>query len=286
MNIINKSPRLLTFLFFIFLGLCSSCATSTKQTKEEKQASIYYAHGTTLLIEGKYTVALDYLSKANQLRPDHSETLNNLGMAYYFKKKTNIAIQMIKRSLEIDPNNADAKVNLASLYYKIKNNKLAEKYYIQVTKNLTYQHNYRTFYNLGLIALDQKNFLKAENYFKQSVKVSDSYCPASYQLGLMAKKRYEFSSALKWFEKSQIGTCAKSPSPHYQEIKTLLELGKNNRALTKINFFLEKFPASPLAAVVSDHLRNIELTGNVFKSSKKAPEKGNNILNKYKAPKI
>jgi Tfp pilus assembly protein PilF len=256
-------------LALVSLLLLASCSSTKELSKAEKQAHIYYSHGTDKLIAGNYTAALDYLSKANVLKPNDSKTLNNLGMAYYLKKRVKLAIEFIKKSLEINPNNTDAKVNLASMYFDEKDYNSAEKLYLEVAGNLTYRHNYRTYYNLGLISLRKKNTRKAEHYFTKSIGVNESYCPSNFQLGLLARKRYQYSSALKWFKKSQIGDCAKSPSPHYQEIETLLDLGENATALSKMNFFIEKFPASPLAGVVSDHMRKIELSGNVFKSTKR-----------------
>src|SRR5687768_13729388 len=121
-----KSFRTQTLLFAALM-IMTSCAS--KNNVKSKQSDLYFSAGTQSLMSKDYTDALKNLLKANELNPDNSEILNNLGMAYYFKGEIDLAIKTLNRALELNEENSDAKVNLASIHYKAGNVSQAEKLY-------------------------------------------------------------------------------------------------------------------------------------------------------------
>lgn len=248
--------RTLSLLVFSTLIL-TSCASKESQLKQ-KQASLYFGAGTQSLIEKQYTEALKNLLEANKLDPDNSEILNNLGMAYYFKGEKEIAIKHLNRALEIDEKNSDARQNLASIYFKDNNFEAAEKIYKQVLKDLTYDKQARTFYNLGMLEMVAKrNVVSAENYFKKSITEDDNYCPSYYQLGLIQYNRRQFNSALRNFKEASMGTCYESPAPHYYQAMTLIELRRYDDARIKLDEIDSRFKKSVFA--VKARAKAIEL---------------------------
>lgn len=246
-----------TGILVLGLFMLASCATRQSELKQ-KQAGIYFGAGTQSLMERQYTDALKNLLKANELDPDNAEILNNLGMAYYFKGERDMAIKYLNQSLEIDENNSDAKLNLASIHYKDGDIESAEKIYKQVLKDLTYDKQARTLYNLGVIELqNKKNTVGAENYFKKSIKEDDNYCPSYYQLGLIQYKRRQFNSALRNFKEAAMGTCYDAPAPHYYQAMTLVELRRYEEARIKLDEIDTRFKKSVYA--VKARTKAIEL---------------------------
>ncbi len=266
MHLLHPMPLKLKSNIQLFLGLgliamllvgCGSGQVSDKSATEKK-ADLYYANGTANLMERNYTEALEKLLEANRLRPNDTKILNNLGMAYYFKNDTKNALRFIKESIEVDPKNSDARVNLASIYFQLGNLKEAQEQYTRVTKDLIYPNQFRTYYNLGLIAIKEKNLAGAKNYFLKSVKEKDDYCPANYQLAILEHSNYNFASALEWFRKAQLGTCVSKPEPHLGEAKTLIELREFDKARAKLSYIIEKFPTTGYAARASSELQELD----------------------------
>lgn len=246
---------LVTTLFV--LASCGGQQVADK-SPEEAKADLYYANGTANLMNGNYTEALGKLLEANNLRPNNSKVLNNLGMAYYFKNDVNSALKNITRAIELDPKNSDARVNLASIYFKQGKISEAKKQYEMVTKDLIYQSQFRTYYNLGLLELKENRIDQAKKYFLLSVKDREDYCPANYQLGLIERGQYNFASALNWFRKAQLTTCVTLPEPHLGEARTLIELRELEKARIKLNYILEKFSQTPFAALATNELQNLD----------------------------
>lgn len=238
-----------------------SCASKNKEVKS-KQASLYFGAGTQALMEHQYTDALANLLKANELNPENTDILTNLAMAYYFKGEKQMAIDHLKQALKADPKNSDAKVNLASIHYEDNRIAEAEALYKEVTKNLTYDKQARTYFNLGLIELDKKkNVSAAEKYFRLSIKEDVNYCPSHLKLGLIQYSRRHFNQALKTFKDATLGTCYESPAPHYYQGLTMIELRRFDDARMKFEEVKNRFGNDAYAASARTklvELRNLE----------------------------
>jgi len=249
---VNMS-RIILMLLIINLVACSS-----KPTLKSKQADIYFGAGTQSLMEQNYTMALQSLLKANELNPDNSDILNNLGMAYYFKGEKDLAIKTLNRSLDINSSNSDAKVNLASIYYREKNFSNAERLYKEVLKDLTYDKQARNLYNLGILEAEiKKNHTVADEYFKRSIKEDENFCPSYYQLGLSQYNRRQFNSAVRNFKEATMGICYDSPAPHYYQGLAFLQMRQFLKARLKFDEVETKFKKSPFARQA--HVKILEI---------------------------
>lgn len=247
----NKIFVILTLV--IFLAACSS-----KSDKRKHQSQLFFGAGTQSLMTQDYTDALTNLLKANELDPENAGILTNLGMAYYFKGERELAVKTLKKSLELDDDNSDAKLNLASIYFKDGDFNNSEKIYKSVLKDLTYDKQARTLYNLGVIELQRKRLSSAENYFKKSIKEESNYCPSYFQLGLIQYEKRQLNLALKNFREASMGTCYdSSPGAHYYQGLTLTGLKRFNEARMKFDELDARFKSSEYAAMARSKMMEL-----------------------------
>lgn len=235
-----------TFFAILCLALLGACAS--KRDGLKKQAELYFGAGTQNLMDQEYTLAMQNLLKANELEPNNSEIINNLGMAYYFKGETDSAIKLLNQSIKLNEKNTDARVNLASVYFNLGKINEAEKIYKTVLKDLTYDKQARTYYNLGIVEMNRSNIEGAEKYFKRSITEDENYCPAFFQLGLIQYKRRQFNTSLKNFKEASLGTCYNSPAPIYYQGLVLTELKQYEEARIKFEEINSRFSKSDYAA--------------------------------------
>jgi type IV pilus assembly protein PilF len=248
-----------TFVLVIGLVILTACSSREKSV-HAKQADLYFGAGTQSLMDQKYTEALKSLLKANELDPNNSEILNNLGMAYYFKGEKELAIKNVRQSLEVNEKNSDAKINLATIYYQEGEVAEAERLYKEVLKHLTYDKQARTFYNLGVLEQDKKQNLEAAvAYFKKSLKEDDNYCPSHFQLGMIYLNQKRFNTALRSFKNASLGTCTNSPAAHYYQGVVMVELKQFNDARVKFDEVDTRFKQSPFALKARSKM--IEING-------------------------
>lgn len=244
----------------ILLALLSCASNKRVDTKSdaEKKAEIYYNQGTQELVTNEYTQALKHLLEANTLNPNSSKIQNNLGMAYYFKKKPHRAVRFIKHAIKNDPKNTEARLNLATIYVRLEKIKEAKRQYDIVLDDLTYSGQYKTYYNLGILSLKQKREAQAINYFKQSLNENQSYCPAHFQLGNIHFKNGQYQESLISYKKASIGTCYNNPGPIYQQALSLIELKEYSTAKLKLEEVVERFALTKYQKLADRKLKNLD----------------------------
>lgn len=251
-----KSSSLYVALLLIF---AYSCAHAPEQNSTEaKKAEIFYAHGTEKLIAKEYTEALAHLLQAYELNPVDSKILNNLGMAYFFKNRNDLALERLQKAIDIDPKNSDARNNLASIYMTLGQLEKAKEQYEKVLADLVYPHQFRTYYNLGLIAKRQGQIDIALEKFKKAAELKEDYCAANFQVGNTYRDGHRYQEALEWYNKAVQGTCTSNVGPHYAMAITYRDLRQNDQSINKFIEIKENFPSSPLAISADLELKKLK----------------------------
>ncbi len=245
--------------------LVVSCASNKKKDDDATtKAQVYYSIGTASLQTKDYTEALTNLLKAVHLSPHDSKIHTNLGMAYYFKKDKEKAKKHLKKALEISPKESDAQTNLASIYFEEGDMDSAESEYRDILKNLVYDKQFRTYYNLGLIELKKNDPDKARKYFKQSLAENENFCPSHYQLGILNLEQKSYDKAYKSFVEASKGTCYQNPAPQYYQGIALLKMNRYDEARIKMEEIMLKFPQSDFADMAKRKMKSLEiLTSNL-----------------------
>ena len=229
-----------------------------KKSSEELKADLYYSHGTQKLVEKEYTEALDSLLKAYALQPENSPINNNLGMAYFFKNKSDKALYHFKQALKLDEKNSDARTNLASLYFRLEKLDLAAQQYHEALKDLVYKNPHRVHHGLALIALEKGHTLEARKRLKLALAERPNYCAAHFQLGLLAKKAYHYDEAYERFKFAVQGTCYGEVEPHYEQALALIHMRNFRKAHKKLEEIIERFPRSHISTMAKNKAKELK----------------------------
>lgn len=94
-----------------FLSLC----TDKNKTYEDQIIEANYFIGQRAFIDKNYSLAIQYLLKVSEYKPNDISTLEMLGLSYHQLKKNDNAIKIYKRLQKLDPNNEIAKKGLRML---------------------------------------------------------------------------------------------------------------------------------------------------------------------------
>jgi len=252
---------ILISLFIVIQGCATHQDEGGLKVKDPtlKKAELYYDYGTNALVNKDYTKALINLKNAVDLVDDNSHFQNNLGMAYYFKGDITKAIHHLKLAVEHDGKNSDAKNNLASIYFHQGRMSESKALYQEILRDLEYTKQFRVYYNLGLILLREKRTNKAISMFNKSIQENKSYCPAHYQLGVMAMEGHRYHQATLHFENAYSGTCNENPDPYLKEALSYLNMGEYGKALVKMEKLVEKFPKSKEAVLARRRIQSIKV---------------------------
>lgn len=121
------------------------------------------------------------------------------GNEYFNKKQYSKAEESYSRVLEINPNSQIAKYNLGSTMLRqrggnsekdVARDSLISRYLSDVGSNTSAPASLRahSFYNLGKLAYDRKDYANSVNYFKQSLKIDPKDDQARKNLRMAQKK--------------------------------------------------------------------------------------------------
>ncbi len=262
------------FVILAAVSLCS-CALIAKDPKSNQQALIYYTQGTKDMLDQNYTDALKNLQKANDLKPNDTETLNNLAMTYYFKGRTALAIKHLRLALDADSKNSDARNNLATIYMNLGKYSHAKKEFNTVINDLVYKKTFRAYYNLGVMSYKQKNISGALRYFKKAIGHRDDYCPAHFQLATIYQSKSLYKKALNHYKKSIQNNCGTNALPYFELAKLYMSMGDKIRAQEYFQVVMQKFPEKPIskrAAKLSKSLNKWNYSKNL------APQKNKDFI--------
>lgn len=254
------------------------CGSSSKEKQAKiKRADLHYSHGTEALVNKEYTTALDHLMKANKLKPNQSNILNNLGMAFYFKKEEARALKNLLLALKADPKNSDARTNVASLYLEMNQLNKAEEHYRIVLKDLIYKHQYRVHYNLAIVEKKRGNYDKSVVQLKKAIEIKDDYCPANFKMGNLAFRRYDYQTALKYFRDATKGSCYNLAEPHLKQAEAMIHLKKYTEARLKLTDIKNQFKGTRYDTLAKVKLNDLD---NLEKQEFYSNQNNNNFYNK------
>jgi len=227
------------------LFLLFNCATTNKKNVEE--AKTFYEAGTTALVQGDYTDALERLLKAVELDPNNPFYHNNLAYSYQKKKIYEKAKFHFEKALELKKDFPDAQNNLGVLYLEMNKPKEALKYCEQAVKDPLYKTPQKAYLNIGRAHYKLQNFKKALEYQRKAVAIDKNFCYAYNSLGMTEMKVKEFNSAATSFKKA-INICKTYEAPYYVLGLNYIKAKQKNLALKQFNVLLRRFPEGKYSA--------------------------------------
>jgi Tfp pilus assembly protein PilF len=229
--------------YLLLILLLASCSSTQKKERspEDKKADLHFDQGTKELVRGEFHSALKNLRISAQYRPEDAKTQNNLGMAYFYRKSPLNAIKHLERAVKLDSKNQDARLNLGSVLMESGNFNKARIQFNEILKSLVYEQQYKTYYNLGILALKQNKLNEAIKNFKMSVEINLNYCPSYFKLGKIYSRVNKPTEALKYFDTGSKGVCYSLFDPTREYVLLLIKLKQFVKADLKISDAQERF---------------------------------------------
>ena len=107
--------------FFVFLMIFMSFLFNTQVFAGyvEDKINEYVTKGDALVLEKKYTEALEEYKKASEMNREKSVPHYKMGVAYYFLNNDEQAEICYKEAIKLDPSYSKAMNNLALVYEKM-----------------------------------------------------------------------------------------------------------------------------------------------------------------------
>jgi type IV pilus assembly protein PilF len=220
-----------------------------QRTDMKEAARTRMSLGLNYLQRGDTSQAKYNLEKAKQLAPDLSEIDNAL--AYYFQQVGELdqAEEAYRDSLRKDSNNADTYNNFGSFLCQINKYTEAEELLKAAIKRPGYIRVADSYENLAFCALAQKDYLRYQQYLRQSLQHNSNRASSLYNMAVIEYAMGNLAEAKKWQSRlHQMGQV----SPEVTFIRYLIayQSGDMVEQQTAEKFLLSVYPGSSEAAML------------------------------------
>ena len=149
---------------------------------------------------GKNQKAKACFEKTIEISPNHVQALNNLGVILLNDEEYRKAKNCLEKVIKINPKKEDAHKNLGFIFYVLKDYQKAKDHYIKVIEINPIK--LEALYSLGVIYQESGELQKAKDYFEKTIKIDPNYVQAINSLGTVFLELGENQKAKSYFEKT------------------------------------------------------------------------------------
>jgi len=259
----NQS-KLSVFLMILLLAACGSPAKSgpgsppEAASGEQSKASAEATRnlGEAYLAGGNLLAALRELKKAETLDPADHITQYDIGLVYYYRERYDQAIQHFEKAIQLKHDFAPAINGLGNAYSAKGDWDRAIEAYRKIVEDVFYGTPHFALSNMALAYYQKKDYVQAEKYFLEALKMSPDFVNALAGLATtyMALGRYE--EALQKLERA-VRKEPKLPQLHFELGKAYRGLGDRGKARDEFQRAAQLAPDSPLADEAQRELKTL-----------------------------
>jgi Tfp pilus assembly protein PilF len=259
-----KQSKLSVFLMILLLAACGSPAKSgpgsppEAASGEQSKASAEATRnlGEAYLAGGNLLAALRELKKAETHDPADPITQYDIGLVYYYRERYDQAIQHFEKAIQLKPDFAPAINGLGNAYSAKGDWDQAIEAYRKIIEDVFYGTPHFALSNMALAYYQKKDYVQAEKYFLEALKMSPDFVNALAGLATtyMATGRYE--EAVQKLERA-VRKEPKLPQLHFELGRAYNGLGDQRKARYEFSRAAELAPDSPLAEEAQRELKKL-----------------------------
>ncbi len=255
------------YLYFPFIGMAllfgEFFAEILKRNKKIFLAIfvllILFFSSITLTRNADWKDSLTLWKATLKVEPSSSRALSNLATHYFERQKYRLAIKYYLKSLFLR-DSAQDRYNLANAYNAIGDLKKAEQEYknaIKIDPTHSEIHN-----NLALLLIKMRKFDEAENEFKKVLLYANQSDRDIYEnFGLLYDAKGEYAKAIEYYEKT-ISINPDKPTVYNKLAVSYIKSGKTEKGKEMLELSAVRFPHNPIfyknLAVLSNKQGNTE----------------------------
>ena len=226
-------------LLFV-LGGCSS------YKKQKEIALLHMEMGISHIVAGRPILALKELIVAEKLYPNSPEIHQQLGLAYFIRKKHFLAEKHLRKAIAFQKSYTEARNNLARVLISREKYREALQQVHLVLQDLTYTAETRAWNNKGLAHLNLGELKEAQKSFLRAIRLDPTSCFSHSYSGKTLYHLAKYKAAQKRLnlaiQNCQNRTSFTFDTPLYYSALNHYRLGHNKRARQQLKELILNYP--------------------------------------------
>ena len=204
-----------------------------KIMKLQINADYEYKNIKPLIDSGRCQEAIVALEKIITSYPEYGPAHNDLGVLYYNQGNKEKSIIHYEKAVSLNPGNPNSLKNLADFYY-VELKRIDEAIHLYQKVLAINPMDLEALLNLGNIHVELKKFDEARSYYTKALEIDPS--------NELARKCVEALLGRNPFEAAE-----GDPEEDYREARILIQSGKEDRAIDKLENLIHVHPRHALA---------------------------------------
>jgi len=199
------------------IAVLTACATSRKpkELSEDEQYGLYLQMGNATLSENDPTGALEWLLKAEKIKPEAAPVHHSLALAYYQKHLFSRALDEAKQAATLDSDYSEANNTYGRLLIEANQLYPAIPYLQKASLDPLYRDAFKALTNLGIVFYRLHQYSRAKDNFALAIETTpQAACVAYYYQGHLALRESNFKEAAKNYAKASQKVCTNFPDAH------------------------------------------------------------------------
>ncbi|XP_028967817.1 protein O-mannosyl-transferase TMTC3 [Galendromus occidentalis] len=162
----------------------------------------YLTRGDFLMRHNRTTEAVRMYEKAASIDKDNPDTHYNLAVMFMDQGRNEEALSLFIKALELDPIHEPSLVNSALLLQEsgLTTTHPAINQRIQLMQRVEAQSPERSYFNLAMLALDNKDFATAEDNFRKAIEIKSDMRSALFNLALLLSEQQRPLESMHYVE--------------------------------------------------------------------------------------
>jgi len=188
----------LCLLWFILMSVNSCTSIDFKDNcspQEKKNAETSVQLGVEYMRRGTNDIALQRLKKALDFCSSFAKGHNAIAVLYERVREIEKAKHHYQQAIKFDPNNSDIHSNYGQFLCQLDKWEEAEKHFLKAISDPVYRIPEVPYTNAGMCALRNKEFDKAEGYFRGALQKNPKFPRALYQIASLSYMQGHYPQA-------------------------------------------------------------------------------------------
>lgn len=194
-----KFKAMIIFVVCLSMVFCASSQKKAQKTREN-DPNYQYNMGLFYMNNGEADKAIQHLNKAILIDSKYTLALNALGLAFSMKGDFGEAIKYYEKCLTIDPGFTEVHNNLGSVYQEMGRLDRAEEEYRKAMEDQAYHSRELPYYNMARLYFLMEQPEEALGFVDRSLAINSRMVLALNLRGIISEKLGNFSDAVESYE--------------------------------------------------------------------------------------
>jgi type IV pilus assembly protein PilF len=197
----KKGLTLCVAAMMVMMLMQGCVSTGSRKEDPEKASQLYAELGLQYLRQGNLELALVKLEHSLELNSKNPDANHYIAEVYKQTGDMELAEEYFDKAVRYDPDNPMLLNNFGAFLCEQKHFEKSETFFLRAAKAPHYRTPELAYENLALCALQSNNKEKAEEYFRDALKIRPTLPNSLYQMAQLSYDKHDYFKARAFIER-------------------------------------------------------------------------------------